>query len=382
MLVVGAGMVGGTLALGLSQQGFQVTVVDPSLVKSWDSESAFDLRISAVTADNVSLLEQTHVWQNILACRANPFLQLAVADSNSPWLEFGSLKHESEPLGYMVENSVFQFGLYQQLEKDPNITLIEIGLEHLDVTQRRATLGTQPHTTIDYDFLLGCDGANSKVRAGAGIGVSGRTYQEACLLVNIKTDLKIEARTWEKFHSSEVHALLPLNENNACLIVYANKNQIKAWSGSEKVLETALKDRFPELGSFSVVSHGYFPLKRQSANHYFTMSQNSSVSLFGDAAHTIHPMAGQGVNLGLRDVSCFLKLVQQDGFSKETLCAYERRRKLDNESMAYGLELVGWGMKSENPFVATLRTLGLNALKNLPFAENALSLYASRSWKV
>ncbi|TCZ92772.1 FAD-dependent monooxygenase [Lysobacter sp. N42] len=397
MLVVGAGMVGGALAIGLAKKGYDVTVLDPNFTRAWSAASDYDLRISAVTADNIELLQSLGVWPEIAKCRANPFFQLAVTDSSENWLEFGDSEEGNHPLGYMIENSVLQYAVFQQLQQYPNIQLLEAGLQSIDFNNRVVKAetkaspegGDESHYEVEFEHLLGCDGANSKVREQSGIGVSGKQYKDACLLVNVKTEKPVAKRTWEKFSADEIHALLPLDPNHACLIVYANKETISNWSSSKDQLAEHLNSRFESIGPFSVESYGHFPLQRQSANRYgiAPVTQNSElktpfIALFGDAAHTIHPLAGQGVNLGFRDVECFLQQVDKFGFSQQAQARYEKQRRLDNEFMAHSLEWVGWGMRSENKALKRVRAFGLNILGRLPGMQYALSAYASRAWKV
>src|SRR5690554_5667329 len=154
-LVVGGGMVGAALAIGLARQGKQVTVLDPHFVRDWQPESEYDLRISAVTKDNIQLLTELGVWQQVRQLRVFPFNQLAVSDNPRRWLELGDLA-EAQPLGYMIENTVLQHGLFLALEQYDNIQLLESSLAKLSVNDRQAA--TVNGDTIHFDLVFGCDG--------------------------------------------------------------------------------------------------------------------------------------------------------------------------------------------------------------------------------
>lgn len=380
-LVVGGGMVGAALAIGLARQGKQVTVLDSHFVRHWCAESEYDLRISAVTNDNIELLEQLGVWQQLRQLRVFPFNELAVSDSPSRWLKLGELE-AAKPLGYMIENKVLQHALWLVLEQHKNIRLIESSLAQLSVTNKQAT--TSHGDTIEYDLVFGCDGGQSLVRAASGIGVAGRDYGQRCLLSIVQTSKQVPMRTWELFQGNEIHALLPLANNYACCIVYGNTRQVSQWQQNPEILAAVLQTRFAEhIGNFSVLKSGSFPLVRQSALTYV----QSPTVLLGDAAHTIHPMAGQGVNLGFRDVKALLKAVAKHSLNDEhglapALKQYERLRRLDNELMAHAMDVIGWGFKQDTQPAPSLRALLLTGLQAFAPARSAMTAYASGVWKV
>lgn len=380
-LVVGGGMVGAALAIGLARQGKQVTVLDPHFVRSWSAESEYDLRISAVTNDNIELLEQLGVWQQLRQLRVFPFNELAVSDNPSRWLHLGGLEAE-KPLGYMIENKVLQYALWLVLEQHDNIQLIESSLAQLSVTKKHAT--TSHGDTIVFDLVFGCDGGQSLVRTASGIGVAGRDYGQRCLLSIVQTSKQVPMRTWELFQGDEIHALLPLANSYACCIVYGNARQVSLWQQTPEKLAAVLSARFTEhIGDFCVQSSGSFPLTRQSALNYV---QTPTV-LLGDAAHTIHPMAGQGVNLGFRDVKGLLNAVAKHTLNDEhglapALKQYERLRRLDNELMAHAMDVIGWGFKQESKPVSALRGLLLTGLQRFAPGRSAMTAYASGVWKL
>ncbi|HLV49232.1 MAG TPA: FAD-dependent oxidoreductase [Aliidiomarina sp.] len=380
-LVVGGGMVGAALAIGLARQGKQVTVVDPQFVRHWQADSDYDLRISAVTNDNIQLLDELDVWQHIRQLRVFPFTELAVSDTPRHWLELGD-PNGAQPLGYMIENKVLQHALFLVMEQQKNIHLLESPLAQLSVTEKLAT--TDAGDIISFDMVFGCDGGQSRVRAASGISVAGRDYGQRCLLSIVATTEQVPMRTWELFQGDEIHALLPLANNFACCIVYGNAREVSQWQQSHEQVAEVLKTRFAQhIGDFNLQRFASFPLIRQSALRYV---QTPTV-LLGDAAHTIHPMAGQGVNLGFRDVKALLKAVAQHELNDESGLVqafkhYERSRRLDNELMAHAMDAIGWSFQQEMKPIRALRGLMLTGLQRFAPGRSAMTAYASGVWKL
>lgn len=387
-LVVGGGMVGATLAIGLAQQGKHVVVLEPSQAQPFIVGSDYDLRISAITSDNIQLLEELAIWPQVRALRVFPFYQLAVSDTAQSWLELGE-ENASSPLGYMVENKVLQYALRQELENYSNIHYLESSLAELNFSDcsniNEAVTATG--VTIQFDWVFGCDGGQSFVRQASGIGVAGRDYGQSCLLSIVKTKQQVPMRTWELFQGDEIHALLPLADHFACCILYASSAQVKQWQQSTEQLNQELQTRFQShIGEFNLVKQGSFPLRRQSALRYV---QQPTI-LLGDAAHTIHPLAGQGVNLGFRDVKALLKAVTNhdlDSYDnnkklQRALRQYERARRLDNELMAHAMDAINWGFKQEQPLFRILRSALLTGLQDVDLGRRLLAAYASGVWKI
>lgn len=381
VLVIGGGMVGAAAALGLAQRGYKVAVLEPTPFTQWLETDTYDLRISAVTSDNIALLQELGVWELIHDMRAQPFNQLAVREAGGEWLNLGETD-SLQPLGYMVENNLLQFTLWQALEAHPRVTTVVSSLETLRIDDQQAL--TTEGEAVNYQWLLGCDGANSQSRQLSGIGVSGRDYGQSCLLTLVKTETQVAPRTWESFQGNEIHALLPLSDSQACLILYADAPTIKNWQQDEKRLNAVLEARFGDaVGPFTLLNWGSFPLRRQSALHYV----KDRTILLGDAAHSIHPMAGQGVNLGFRDVKKLLQVMHGQDLElasvlSSALKRFEIERRADNELMAHAMDAIGWSFKTEQKSIQLLRRGLLSGLRKFAPGQHLMTTYASGVWKL
>lgn len=381
VLVIGGGMVGAATALGLAQRGYLVAVLEPGPVTQWLETDTYDLRISAVTSDNITLLEELGVWDLIHDMRAQPFNQLAVREAGSDWLELGDAG-SLQPLGYMIENNLLQFSLWQALQAHPQVTTLCSELQTLNTEEQQAI--TSDAEVVHYQWLLGCDGANSRARQLSGIGVGGRDYGQSCLLTLVKTETQVAPRTWESFQGDEIHALLPLSDKQACLILYADAPTVKHWQANETRLHEVLQARFAEsVGAFTLLNWGSFPLRRQSALHYV----KDRTILLGDAAHSIHPMAGQGVNLGFRDVKKILQVMHGQELEHApalsvALKRFEIERRADNELMAHAMDSIGWGFKTEHKGIQLLRRGLLSGLRKFTPGQRLMTAYASGVWKL
>ncbi|WP_126766860.1 FAD-dependent monooxygenase [Aliidiomarina iranensis] len=370
-VVVGGGMVGGAMALAIAESGRRVVVLEPYPETEFAINSAYDLRISAITADNIALLESLGVWPQVQALRAQPFMQLAVREQGSEWLSFAS--ETSQPLGYMVENKALQSVLTERLRTHALVDYRTEGFTSIVAAKPQVQIkngvgeSEQPEKSagyvvtssgaeIAYQYLIGADGVNSNVRSAAGIGTAGSSYQERCLLATVKLAEEIPPETWQIFAGNEVHALLPLANQQACLILYADTAVIKGWP--KDAIEAELSERFSkEIGDFQLQNAASFPLKHQHALAYFNSALRTLI--IGDAAHGVHPLAGQGVNLGLRDVAAVRDLLTQ--LADENInfrVKLERalkHRQFENLAMGQGLDTIARVFRAQHPVLKFAR---------------------------
>lgn len=366
VVVIGGGMVGAAAALGLAQAGFTVTVVENRKPRPFDASQPPDLRISAISASSVALLESIGVWKTLRHMRSAAYRGLETWEWEASRVSFSAQELGIPELGYMLENEVLQLALWQHLEQMPNISLmVPAELKTIAQSQDVWNVELSDGREIETKLVLGADGANSLVRAQAGIGVRGWQYRQSCMLITVQTQEDPLDVTWQQFTPQGPRAFLPLWDNWASLVWYdspARIRQLMALPMSQLTQE--ITQTFPaRLGDVTAVAAGSFPLVRRHANRYV----QSGLALLGDAAHTINPLAGQGVNLGYRDVDALLDVVinaRQQGeiwYSEEILKRYQHRRRPDNLLMQAGMDLFYSAFSNELKPLQLVRNLGLMA---------------------
>ncbi|HHM0731410.1 TPA: 3-demethoxyubiquinol 3-hydroxylase [Klebsiella pneumoniae] len=379
--IVGGGMVGGALALGLAQQGFTVTVLEKAAPPAFDPASAPDVRISAISAASVGLLKSLGVWDAIRAMRGHAYRRLETWEWESAHVAFDAAELKLPELGYMVENKVLQWGLWQALAAHEAVTL-RVGSE-LKTMQRGETqtaLHLREGETIHARLVIGADGANSQVREMAGIGVHAWQYQQSCMLISVECADDPGDSTWQQFTPSGPRAFLPLFDHWASLVWYdapARIRQLQSMTMAQ--LQQEIASHFPaRLGRVTPQAAGAFPLTRRHALQYV----QPGLALVGDAAHTIHPLAGQGVNLGYRDVDALLEILAEargrgeDWASLPVLKRYQARRRADNFIMQSGMDLFYAGFSNDLAPVRMLRNIGLMAAERAGVLKRQALKYA------
>lgn len=380
-VVIGGGMVGATSALTLAQLGLKVALVEKYTPKEFSAEQAFDLRVSAISLSSKNLLKQVDAWQQIQQWRICPYQRLGVWEHESSYTEFHAKNIDQNHLGYIVENRLIQLSLWQQINAVDNITAL--APESLvDITQdnKQATV-TLVNRTLTTKLVIGADGAQSKVRQLSSIGITGWDYKQSAMLINVETSLSQQDITWQQFYQTGPVAFLPLPGKSdlggyASLVWYHQRDEItRLASLSNQELEKEIIKYFPrKLGDIKVINKGYFPLTRSHANTY----QNKRVLLLGDAAHTINPMAGQGVNLGFKDVSA-LQHVIADAISHgeiwhdvSVLSRYELKRRKENLLMMSTMDVLYMSFSHPSTVIKALRNLSLLAINKVPLLNSTI----------
>lgn len=379
--IVGGGMVGGALALGLAQQGFTVTVLEKTAPPAFDPASAPDVRISAISAASVGLLKSLDVWDAVRAMRAHAYRRLETWEWESAHVAFDAAELKLPELGYMVENKVLQWGLWQALAAHEGVTLRVGGeLEAMQRGEAQTALRLREGETIHARLVIGADGASSQVREMAGIGVHAWQYQQSCMLISVQCADDPGDSTWQQFTPSGPRAFLPLFDNWASLVWYDAPARIRQLQGmSMPQLQQEIARHFPaRLGRVTPQAAGAFPLTRRHALQYV----QPGLALVGDAAHTIHPLAGQGVNLGYRDVDALLEILAQargqgeEWASLPVLKRYQARRRADNFIMQSGMDLFYAGFSNDLAPVRMLRNIGLMAAERAGVLKRQALKYA------
>lgn len=372
-VIVGGGMVGAAAALGLAQNGFQVALVEQEAPPAFDAESPPDLRLSAIGYASVALLRQLGAWANVEQMRSAPYRRLETWEWDSARVAFDASELNLPELGYMVENRVLQLALWQSLEKTQGVTfLCPRHLKQLDYDAPVWRLTLDDDAVVETTLVVGADGAQSRVRQWAGIGVSGWQYRQSCMLISVRTEGAQQDVTWQQFTPDGPRAFLPLFDQWGSLVWYDSPQRIRQLQSlSMAQLDDAIAETFPaRTGRVNAVAAGAFPLIRRHAQCYVA----PGLALLGDAAHTINPLAGQGVNLGYRDVAALLEVVSQARdrgecwYEASVLQRYQQQRRTDNLLMQSGMDLF-YGAFS-------------NRLAPLTLARNVALMAAQRAGKL
>lgn len=339
--IVGAGMVGAACANLLAKQGFSVHVIERQLPTPYHPEQPLDLRVSAINQASMTLLKDAGAWSHIQQMRLCPYRILETWEQDGFTTRFDAADLSLSELGYIVENRLIQLALLQQLNSHSSVHIsspatVSSITQHSD----KISLLFDDKSRLSARWLLACDGAHSQIRQLAGIGLSCFDYRQHCLLINIDTASVQQDITWQQFTPKGPRAFLPLPDQRGSLVWYDTPERIKALlSMNNEQLTKQVKAHFPaKLGEFNITAKASFSLVRRHANNYHA----GRIILLGDAAHTINPLAGQGVNLGFKDVACWTTLLENAGDSWQQLSLakqYEKQRRPANLLMQSSMDL-------------------------------------------
>jgi 2-octaprenyl-6-methoxyphenol hydroxylase len=377
ILIAGGGLNGPALALALAQGGFRVTVIDARPAPA-RADAGFDGRAYALAIASVRLLTAIGIWPAV-ADRAQPILQIKASDGRpgegaAPFfLQFDAAEIEEGPMGHMLEDRHLYAAFLAAMQAAPGVTLLsgesvvaqEAGPAGVTVTLasgRRLTGG----------LLVGCDGRGSGVAARAGIRRVGWGYGQTALVTAIRHEGDHQGIAHQFFMPSGPLAILPLKGGHHSSIVWSETDVTAAAIQAlpdDAYLE-ALRPRFGDfLGQIALAGDRFtYPLSLSLAEHFIA----PRVALVGDAAHGVHPIAGQGLNLGLRDVAALAEVLilarrrGEDPGSPAALEEYQRWRRFDATALALGMDGVNRLFSSDNPLLRLARDLGMGVIGALP----------------
>ena len=365
VVILGGGMIGAATAIGLAQLGLSVTVIEAFRPEAYSSEQAIDLRVSAISLATETLLERLGALDRLTQMRRAPYLGLETWELEGCITRFHADAIGVSHLGHIVENRLIQLALWEQFECLDNLELLcPRSLDSFNRSENGVCVTLDDGQRLDAKLLVGADGANSQVRTWARIGLTGWDYAQSAMLINIETAIEQQDVTWQQFTPKGPRSLLPLPGNNASLVWYDDASRIAQLSTlSNAALAQQIKMHFPERldRQFEVLNKGSFKLTRRHAQSYFS----DNLVILGDAAHTINPLAGQGVNIGFKDVDALMsvisdKLSQQEAWwSNAALSEYQNRRYRDNQLMMSAMDLFYAGFSNDLLPLKVLRNAAL-----------------------
>ncbi len=381
VVIVGGGMVGATLGCGLGGSALRVAVLEDAPPPAFAPEQPHDLRVSAVSIASASILKTVGAWPGIASRRFCPFRRMRVWEDRGD-VEFRSEDINEPVLGYIVENRVIQLALLDRLQAFGNVDfLCPVKTRSIDYAPAQSSLVLEDGRAITCRLLVAADGGYSRVRQAAGMGVHTWDYEQHALVLTVETAYGQQDITWQRFTPAGPLAFLPLDGPNASLVWYNTPEEVKRLKAlPDEDLLKELQAAFPAaLGEITrITSRGSFPLRRQHAQHY----TKEGVALIGDAAHMIHPLAGQGVNIGLLDAAALAQvLVAAKQASKDigagpVLLEYEKMRRQNNLLMMTTMDLFYRVFGNAHLPMKLLRNLGLGLAERLAPAKKLAMKYA------
>jgi 2-octaprenylphenol hydroxylase len=368
LIIAGGGMVGAALAGALGETDLRIALLEGAPLDRIRPGDEPDLRVSAIHRASQRIFAAIGAWDGMTAWRVSPFRDMRVWDATG----FGQIHFDSadlgEPLlGWIIENRVIQYALLERVQPLPAVELLcPVTLE---TAQPLATTGWRVRLHDGREFttrlLVGADGASSKVRQLAGIETSGWPYDQKAVVGNVRTVEPHQETAWQRFLPTGPLAFLPLHDGRCSIVWSTTPEQTEVLLAlDESAFAEALAEAFDQrLGSIIEVGpRSAFPLRLQHAHAYV----KPGLALIGDAAHVVHPLAGQGVNLGLLDAATLAEVILdaldtgRDFASFKTLRRYERWRKGDNLLMLGVMDGFKRLFGHSLPPVRLLRNIGLN----------------------
>lgn len=384
VLIVGGGMVGATIACALGGSDLSVGVLEYQYPKGFDPEQPHDLRVSAISVASQNVIDMVGAWEGILSRRSCPYHRMKVweSDEQRAATEFVSDDISEPYLGHIVENRIIQLALLERMAAFDNVDLIcPAKTVSIDYSPGASVVTLEDGTELIGRLLVAADGGESKVRQAAGIGVRKWDYEQNALVASVITDYPQQDITWQQFTATGPLAFLPLPGPHASLVWYNTPQNVKRlMSLPVNQFMAELTETFPEsLGQIdTLLERGFFPLRRQHALEY----AKEGVVLAGDAAHMIHPLAGQGVNIGMLDAAALAEtilLAQRKGkdiTSLAVLKEYEKQRRNHNLVMMQTMDLFYRVFSNDNMPLKVVRNIGLGLAERVTPAKNKVMRFA------
>ena len=384
VIINGAGLVGSSIAIGLAKAGFKVLVIEFHPLEKLYPQDDYGLRVSAFTPSSKKWLEYVDAWDGLQHTgRITPFLHMHVWDEGGMGeLTFDAQGTGSDALGWIMDNEATQGVLIDRALKLDNITILDnTKLASFERIGQELAVTLSNGEQYITELVIGADGGRSLVRDWANIPTTGWSYGQKTIVGQVRPEKSHENTCWQRFLDNGPLALLPLNDGRCSLAwhtTYEEADELLA------LAPEAFSDRLSEglqwkFGRIEIAGQlGAYPLRLNHAQTYV----RENFALAGDAAHSIHPLAGLGVNIGYLDSATLVEELinaKKAGISLGDLTMlkrYEKRRKAHNMLIMGSMDLFKRSSTSQSKVVKGARNLGLSAANKLPFVKRKLARMA------
>ncbi|MFT5258661.1 MAG: 2-octaprenylphenol hydroxylase [Saprospiraceae bacterium] len=367
--IVGAGIVGCSLALALAPLGVKIALLDAGKApQALEKDAPYRTRVSAINLSSVQFLKNLGVWPAIEAARASAYTGMQVWDAQSnARIDFDSEQTDHDQLGYIIENDVLVDALLTDVSVHENITVQHQSAVVSIEAQTGSCSVTTTTSTINCQLVVGADGQHSKVRSLANIATEIGHFQQQAIVARISTEIAHQQTAFQCFHESGPLAYLPLNDGSSSIVWSCDDGEAKQLLPlkTDQLAQRVAENLDYRLGEVQIESPVYaFPLKQIHALRYI----GDRIALAGDAAHRTHPLAGLGANIGLLDAAALAQVISEKHSAKRdiglqrNLRPYERWRRSQNTAILGAMQGFKSVFGSSNPTLCGAREATMNAV--------------------
>ncbi|KIG09796.1 ubiquinone biosynthesis hydroxylase family protein [Caballeronia concitans] len=374
-VVVGGGLVGKTAALAFAQSGLRTALLAPQAA-GLPPGAMFDSRIYALSSSSQTLLERLRVWQALDRSRLGPVFDMRVFGDAHAELHFSAFQASVPQLAWIVESTLIEQALDAALRFQPSLSWFDARAQGMTIDEDAAFVTLSSGETLQTDLIIGADGAHSWVRAQMGAKMDRRDYRQTGVVANFKTERPHGETAYQWFRDTEIIALLPLPGDHVSLVWSArteHADELIALDPAQLAAKVEEASQYT-LGALECVTPAQgFPLGLQTVDRLVA----PRVALVGDAAHLIHPLCGQGMNLGLRDVAALADVIANKEAFRDLgdpilLRRYERARREDIQKLMIVTDGMQRLFSAPGTLARAIRNTGMAFVGAQPLAKRWL----------